>query len=147
MTNTNNIQQLRELVKTLVRNLGILEKSEASCCGITLGQCHAIVEIGSRKTISLNELAEVLNLDNSTMSRTVNNLVNQNLAEREIDPNDRRYVKIKLTKEGESSFQSIEESMTQYFETVLTSIADEKRDQVIESLQLLVKAINNRKCC
>jgi hypothetical protein len=37
---------LRELIRVLVRNLGILEKSDASCCGVTISQCHAIVEIG-----------------------------------------------------------------------------------------------------
>lgn len=32
---------LRELIRILVRDLGILEKSDASCSGISLAQCHA----------------------------------------------------------------------------------------------------------
>jgi DNA-binding MarR family transcriptional regulator len=147
MDNLQNAQKLRGMIKTLVRNLGILEKGEASCCGITLGQCHAIVEIGSAHSISLNDLAELLHLDNSTMSRTVNNLVNQDLAEREIDPNDRRYIKIKLTDQGKEAFQSIEESMNEYFQSILESIPNEKREQVIESLFLLANAVKNNKCC
>jgi len=42
----------RELIRILVRNLDLLEKSDASCCGITTAQCHAIVEIGRQSLIS-----------------------------------------------------------------------------------------------
>lgn len=147
MDDKNHAQQLRELVKLLVRSLGIPEKDEASCCGITLGQCHALVEVGKAKTISLNELADLLNLDSSTMSRTVNNLVNANLLERKMDESDRRYVQIQLTEEGKKIFQAIEESMEAYFHRVLQAIDENKRDQVMESLRLLIVAIEKNKCC
>ena len=91
---------LRELIRVLVRNLGILEKSDSNCCGVTISQCHAIVEVGRVGEISLNELAELLTLDKSTMSRTINNLVEDGLVVRELHPEDRRYITIKLTDEG-----------------------------------------------
>ncbi|MCG0274896.1 MAG: MarR family transcriptional regulator [Thermosediminibacteraceae bacterium] len=138
---------LRELIRILMRNLGVLEKSEASCCGTTLSQCHTIVEIGRAGEISLNELAELLNLDSSTISRSVNNLVKQGLVVRETDPEDRRYVRIKLTKEGYEVYKAVESSMENYFERILTSIPEEKRDKVLESLQLLIDAIRKNKCC
>ncbi len=138
---------LRQLIKILIRNLGILEKSEFSCCGATLGQCHAIVEIGTAGEISLNQLAELLNLDNSTMSRTVNNLVNQGLAERMPDPEDRRYLQIRLTAEGAGVYKTIEESMNSYFYGILGAIPQEKQPQVMESLELLVDALKKIKCC
>ncbi|TYP53756.1 MarR family winged helix-turn-helix transcriptional regulator [Thermosediminibacter litoriperuensis] len=138
---------LRELIRMLVRNLGVLEKSEASCCGTTLSQCHAIVEIGRAGEISLNELAELLNLDNSTISRSVNNLVNQGLVSRETDPEDRRYVRIRLTEEGYGVYRAVESSMEDYFERIFTSIPEEKRGQVLESLQILIEAVRKNKCC
>ena len=100
---------LRELIRILVRNLGILEKGEATCCGTTVSQCHAIVEIGRINEITLNELAILLGLDKSTMSRTINNLVDSGLVIRELHAEDRRYVTIKLTDEGTAVFKSIEE--------------------------------------
>ncbi|SHI68510.1 DNA-binding transcriptional regulator, MarR family [Geosporobacter subterraneus DSM 17957] len=139
--------KIRELVRLFIRNLEILHKSEASCCGITIGQCHAIVEIGRAGSISLNELALLLNLDNSTMSRTVNNLVQQELAEREADPQDRRFVSIRLTEKGGEVFRGIEEEMTIYFNKVFADIPERKRDQVIESLELLLEAVRKNKCC
>ena len=55
-------RELRELVRLLIRHLGMLDKLEAGCCGTSIGQCHALVEIGRAAEISLNELAELLNL-------------------------------------------------------------------------------------
>lgn len=138
---------LRELIRVLVRNLGILEKSESTCCGTTVSQCHAIVEIGRANELSLNELAELLTLDKSTMSRTINSLVESNLAVRELHPEDRRYITIKLSDEGTKVFKSIESSMEQYYKSIFSSIPEEKREQVIESLQLLVDAAKQNKCC
>src|SRR5512133_3813771 len=104
MTNIEKADQLRELIRYLERKFGILEDGELSCCGISMAQCHALVEIGRAGSISLIDLAKLLDLDSSTMSRTVNGLVRNEIVERELDPSDRRYVTIKLTSKGIKSF-------------------------------------------
>ncbi len=144
----NNSVQLREMIRILERKLGVLEEYQVSCCGgITMAQCHALVEIGRAKSISLNELAELLNLESSSMSRTVNNLVNSNLVKRDIDPMDRRYVTISLTVNGSKMFKDIEENMNCYFTKIYDSLPVDKANQVMESLQLLINAIGKNVCC
>ena len=147
MKKANDIENMREIIRYIVQNLGILERSEASCCGTTVAQCHAIVEIGRAEELSLNDLAEILNLDKSTASRTVNNLVNDNLAERELSSEDRRYVRIKLTDEGNKVYKDIEKNMNLYFKNVYKSIPEEKQEQVMESLEILLEALKQNKCC
>ncbi len=143
----NNADVLREIVRLLERKLGILDDLQSSCCGVTFTQCHAIVEIGRAQKISLNDLADLLGLDKSTMSRTINNLVQNDMVTREIDPDDRRYIAIQLTAKGRQSFEEIETGMGEYFEQIYQSLPENKRDQVIESLQLLVRAISDNDCC
>lgn len=138
---------LRELIRILVRNLGILEKSDAACCGVTIAQCHAIVEIGRASEISLNDLAELLTVDKSTISRTINNLVENNLVNRELHPEDRRFITIKLTEQGKVIYKSIEDGMKQYYENIFNHIPVDKREQVLESLKLLTEAVKQNKCC
>lgn len=138
---------LRELIRILVRDLGVLEKSDASCCGVSLAQCHAIVEIGRKEKISLVDLASLLGLDKSTMSRTINNLVESDLVHRDLDMENRRYVIIQLTEKGSSVFRNIEESMDVYYMSIFNSIPENKRSQVLESLQLLKEAVESNKCC
>ncbi len=137
---------LRELIRILIRNLGILEKEDTSCCGVTISQCHAIVEIGRAQEISLNELAKILTVDKSTMSRTINNLVKSELVIREIHPEDRRYVTIKLTDKGMNAFKNVECGMKEYYENIFKAIPEEKREQVLESLKLLTEVVNKNKC-
>ena len=147
LNNQYDSKKLRETVRILERKLGVLGDVHMSCCGVTMTQCHALVEIGRAGNISLNELADLLNLENSTMSRTVNNLVNSDIAKRDIDPLDRRYVTIALTENGTEIFKGIEERMDAYFEEVLHTIPDEKKEQVIESLTILLEALGKNDCC
>ncbi|HBH12421.1 MAG: Transcriptional regulator [Clostridiales bacterium 38_11] len=142
-----NSDQLRELIRILVRNLGILEKNDASCCSVTVGQCHAIVEIGRVGIISLTDLSDLIGVDKSTMSRTINNLVEESLVIRDIDENNRRYVNIQLTDGGKTIFDNIEKTMATYYQGIFDAIPEDKRDQVLESLQILKDAVKKHKCC
>lgn len=147
MENLTGSEKLWEAIRMLERKLGILDDLQSSCCGITFAQCHAIVEIGRAGTLSLNDLADILGLDKSTMSRTINNLVNEGLATRDLDAEDRRFVRIGLTGKGREIFQGIEAALRIYFEKVYDSIPENKREQVIESLDLLFKALIENECC
>ncbi|MGE5604568.1 MAG: MarR family winged helix-turn-helix transcriptional regulator [Bacteroidota bacterium] len=147
MENQTGSKKLRETIRLLERKLGMLDDIQSSCCGVTFGQCHTIVEIGRAGRLSLNDLADLLGLDKSTMSRTINNLVNEGLVIRDLDSEDRRYVKIELTANGKKIYQGIEDRMNSLFNKVYGAIPEEKRDQVTESLQLLINAFIDNECC
>ncbi|WMJ88218.1 MarR family winged helix-turn-helix transcriptional regulator [Anaerocolumna sp. MB42-C2] len=136
-------ETLRELLRILVRNLGILEKSDALCCGVTISQCHAIVEIGRAEKISLIDLAELLELDKSTMSRTINNLVDAEIVKRETNSENRRYISIQLTDKGAAVFKNIEDNMFTYYAGIFNTIPEDKRNQVLDSLQILVQSVRD----
>lgn len=146
MNRLDEQKQLRENMRLLVRKLGVLNDNEMSCCGVTMAQCHAIVEIGRAGSISLSDLANLLNLDNSTMSRTVNNLVNTEYTKRELDQEDRRYVTITLTVKGIELFNRIEYGMNDKYLSIYNCIPEGKRTQVLEVLQLLNDVFKNS-CC
>lgn len=143
MTDTKVADIFREVVKICVRKLGLLQKADASCCGITVAQCHTIVEIDKAGCLSLNELAELLTLDKSTMSRTVDNLVNAGMVTRQVDAADRRYMKITLTAKGSQIVEGINNNMQNYYERVLNLVPQEKRALVIEALPYLLMAVKD----
>lgn len=145
---TKDAVRLRESIRHLERKLGVLEEHSFSCCGLgSLAQCHALVEIGRAGSMSLIELASMLDLDTSTMSRTVEKLVKGKLVRREADENDRRYVRIYLTGEGNKLYTLVEEEMESYYEKVLKEIPADKQKQVVECLELLCNAISIKDCC
>ena len=140
-------KHLREQVRLLERKLGILNENDLTCCGVTMAQCHAIVEIGRAAALSLSDLAVLLDLDNSTTSRTVNNLVTRGLVQRDTAPEDRRYVSISLTSSGIDIFKSIESRMDARFSAVYEKLPENRREQILEALELLLDALGDRNCC
>lgn len=138
---------LREMVRTLIRKLGILERSEAACCDMTLSQCNVIVEVGRASTLSVNQLAEKLGLDKSTVSRSVDKLVADDLLIRKEDQTDRRFNVICLSPAGEKTFTDLESRMNQYFTDLINNIPSHKREQALEGLRALVGALHDSKCC
>lgn len=147
MAISDHSKKLRGLLKELVNNLGVNEKDQIYCCDITLSQCFAILEVGKTEELTLNELAESLNVDKSTASRTVNNLAKSKLLAVETDHLNRRFIKIKLTEAGKELYRRLEQRTDVYFSDLVKSIPEDKLEQVIESLHLLVQATENCDCC
>lgn len=147
MTKQDDSKQLLELVRRFERKIEMIEEVAFSCCNITIAQSNALLEIGRNISISLNDLSKLLNLENSTMSRTVNNLVNNQLVKREIDSLDRRYISISLTEKGYKLYKIIEDNISKYFDKVYQDIPENKRMQVLESLEVLLSVIDVNECC
>lgn len=80
------------------------------------------------------------------MSRTVDSLVNRGLVERLINTDNRRYLKIKLSEEGQASFEKIDVIFDLYLKNIFEFIPENKRAQVTESLEILIKALKNVSC-
>ena len=99
MSQTKFIREFRRDLRVLEREAVRHLEGETSCCGVTLGQCHAILEL-SFSDSSLTALAAALDLDTSTQSRTVDGLVKAGWVERTQDAGDRRAVRLALTAAG-----------------------------------------------
>ncbi len=131
----------RERLRHLERELIELLKEDNICCGITVSQCHILLEIGGKTETSIVDLASVLNLDTSTLSRSIDGLVNIGLVDRQQNPNDRRYVCVSLSKQGTKIFESIEKANNSYFSKIFQLIPENKHDQIIESFFLFFEAM------
>ncbi len=136
------IINLEEKLMILAHKLSWLGKLDASCCGTTIGQCKAMIEISKCDCLTVNKLAECLSLDKSTMSRTVDNLVKQEWVLRQADPVDRRQVNLSLTAAGQEVLEGIRVRNQWYYQQVLNSIPSAKREQLMESLDLLTQALS-----
>jgi DNA-binding MarR family transcriptional regulator len=135
------IRSFREKLRRFEREIGWQLKNDTECCGVTLAQCHILVEIGNTGEMSIVDLAAVLGLDTSTLSRHINGMVNVGLANRVLNPNDRRYVSITLTEQGQKVYRSIEDICNAKYAKIFESIPQEKYQQVLEGFNLLVDAV------
>ncbi|HMK47024.1 MAG TPA: MarR family transcriptional regulator [Methanocella sp.] len=142
MDATDDCSKLMETMRCLERETAILEQDVLKCCGATFAQCNAILGIGDRET-SLNDLAEVLELDKSTASRTVDGLAKAGLVERNVDPGDRRYVRISLTWKGRDAKSEITTGMAGYYRRLYLAIPPGKRKLVQQGLEALIEALGD----
>ena len=134
------IKQFREYTRQLECHLGNMNQSDCCCCGVNTTQCFMIVEIGRKPGISVKELAELLRMDKSGVSRAVEELVQKGFVERNSSREDRRYVALTLLPKGQERFEKIENDMYLKFKAVLEQIPEEKREQVVEALKLYNEA-------
>ena len=93
----NQVKLFRENTRRLEMNLGSINRTDCCCCGVSEAKCFVLVEIGRKANISVKELAEILRLDKSGISRTVEELVRKDYVERKPSKEDRRYVVLNLT--------------------------------------------------
>ncbi len=135
------IRNFRGKLRQLEREIGWQLKADTECCGVTLAQCHIILELGNTGGASVVDLSAILGLDTSTLSRHINGMVNAGLANRVSNPKDRRYVSITLTEQGEKVYRSIEDICNEKYGKIFERIAGEKHEQVLEGFNLLVDAI------
>lgn len=149
MNSTETIE-IREILQHLVRDFGLLQREGSECCGITVQQSHIIYELDKNPRIALIDLADKLSMDTGMLSRQINKLVELEFVSRNPDPNDRRYVILLLTEKGQAKANEISNQMNQYINQILGHIPFDKKDLVIESLQLLLEAMkknNGPGCC
>ena len=144
--NEINSKEFRELIRILERKLGLLNKQDGCCSEVSLAQCHALVEIGRSETISLKELSNILGLDISTMSRTVESLVKKKFVFRSPSKIDRRSIDIQLTDKGLNLFNDIENKMNNEFKNVLEQIPLEDQSTVFNGLNIIIEAFAKRQC-
>lgn len=143
-------KEFREQIRILERRLGLLNKSNNgsfSCCKVTLPQCHALVEIGRAHHISLKNLANILSLDTSTTSRSVDGLVKKGYVTRQESSLDRRSIEITLTPTGQKLFQDIEQKMDNDFAKVFNRIPHEEKENVLKAMNCILNAFDQIPPC
>lgn len=136
----DEVKMLRENTRRLEMYLDRINCSDCCCMGVNTSECFALVEIGRKPGISGKELAGILGLDKSAISRIVEELVKKKHVERKTSETDRRFVVLTLTKGGEAIFRKIEADMDERFAAVLEKIPEKKRKTVIESLKVYCDA-------
>lgn len=139
------IQRLRSLLAGAVRRLGLLERGQLTCCGVTLAQCHALQEVELDAGLSVGELAARLGVDASTASRMVDGLVERGWVARHPVPGNRRAVTLTLTVPGASTVASVHAQADAWAARVWSAIPEAERAAVLPALETLVGALE--RCC
>ncbi|WP_191118179.1 bifunctional helix-turn-helix transcriptional regulator/GNAT family N-acetyltransferase [Vibrio campbellii] len=134
-----NARQLRHYSRQAVRLLGMLDKQ----CGdvaLTPVQAHALGEI-QLKPLTINQLAQQLNVDKSNASRTVTGLIKLGLVESIENPKDKRSQLVALTEQGQQALSQLDQQQNSFFEQLLTQLDDSEQEQLKLGLETYLKGL------
>ncbi len=107
-----------------------------------MAQCHALLEIEEKKETTTVELAGVLDLDKSTLSRTVDGLARLGLIERRPHPTDRRFTLLAPTPAGKKTCEKIHREADDTYLRAFRKIARSRWDEIGRSFEVLATALS-----
>ena len=134
-----NARQLRHYSRQAVRLLGMLDKQ----CGeiaLTPVQAHALGEI-QLQPLTINQLAQRLNVDKSNASRTVAGLNKLELTDSIENPNDKRSQKVTLTTRGQQVLSELDQQQNAFFDNMLEALNEDEQQQLKLGLEVYLKGL------
>ncbi len=100
-----------------------------------------VVFARQKEPLTMGELSEILDVPLSTATRIVDWLVESEYAERSQDAQDRRVVRVALTKAGKELFRAMHAFMQKHLARILEQFTVEERENLIALLQKVVKVL------
>lgn len=98
---TGSIPEIFQLIDTLAKKLTQLQRDKIRVIELTPSQYSVLTLLWERDGRQLNELASACCCSPSTITGVVDTLENKGLVSRELNPNDRRSLLVRLTEQGE----------------------------------------------
>jgi DNA-binding MarR family transcriptional regulator len=136
-----DIRSFRGALRQLER---IVNSQNKRCCPkVSMPQCHVLLQIDIKGKSTITELAKTLDLDISTISRTVDSLVKSKSVDRIEDPDDRRFNSLRLSTEGRKLAAAINFDADEYFSKVIEHIPEKRRLLVLRSFEILIMAFSD----
>lgn len=143
------VDEMGQVIQRLVRVIQLFERDQIKIYGFTTSQCNTLLEIQRAGSLTMNELSEKMNLNTSTMTRVLDNLVRDKYITRDRDEADRRIVVVSLTEAGQEAASKLSSSVNEYYKKIIDNIPVGQVDEVLNSVNILQKAFEkaNPNCC
>ena len=125
-----------EYLHSFVSHMNVIVRQIASKNKLSLSQYFALTNISS-SGISMSELSSILGVDNSTLTRNINILINRELVIKEKSDYDARGYTISLSSKGESVMNSLEGQMEHTLNTFIDGVDPESKQIFIDVLERL----------
>ncbi|WP_291579811.1 MarR family winged helix-turn-helix transcriptional regulator [Clostridium sp. UBA6640] len=127
------------LVQTFNDILKIEQKAlaESVLKDLSITETHTIEAIGMYEVKTMSEVAQSLKITVGTLTTAINKLVKKGYVERNRCEEDRRSVKIKLTRKGKLAYRIHERFHHEMIKASIEGLSQEEEDVLIRSLEKL----------
>lgn len=144
MNQKDDVKQVLRLQDELIHHRAVLDVSPWLDLNMSTPQLKALLLISEEDSIRMRELARKLGGSFSNATVLVDRLVERGLVERMMEPQDRRVVLVRATKEGGLLIEQLVTSWRTLTQALLERLTSEDLETVRKALSILIGAARNR---
>ncbi len=131
---------VRELLQTLIEQVGRLNEAQVCCHAITYSAYRMLRTIQHSGALSLSTLAAALPMSPSGLTRLVDRLEQKQYVRRVADAADARVSYVEILPAGRALLQTIDAEAVQFVERLLAALPAPLQATVVPTLRALVDA-------
>ncbi|UCC73435.1 MAG: MarR family transcriptional regulator [Gemmatimonadota bacterium] len=133
-----------DALSDLIRIYQFRDRDRICCQDVSVTQYYALESVARHGPLTLNELASLLYLDKSTVSRVANAIERKKLLRRRPHEDDRRAVLLDLTEPGRLLYESIRDDIEEREKRLIADFDPDVRAAMIELIGRLAQAAKER---
>lgn len=135
------IEAVRRFNRFYTRRIGVLEEGLLAS-PFTLAQARVLFELGTRKSVTAGELADILGLDPGYLSRILQGFVDSRLIARQRSTEDGRRTKLSLTAKGRQAFQALDRTSRNTVGAMISPLSPIHRKRLLGAMQILQEVLS-----
>ncbi|MFJ8068483.1 MarR family winged helix-turn-helix transcriptional regulator [Peribacillus sp. NPDC096447] len=140
--NKNTIADIRQFNRFYTNILGVLDKHILDT-GYSFTEARVILEIGLMEQCIANNLVDKLEIDRSYMSRIINKLRKDGLVMKENSALDNRTSLIRLTPEGLTLFDQLNERSDEQLVRLFQGLSQNEIKEIHASMMFIQKKLDS----
>jgi DNA-binding MarR family transcriptional regulator len=141
-------RQLQQGIRALVRRFSLAERSDMSCCGMTVAQAATLQALADG-ALRLGELSKRLGITASTLTRNFARLEDRGFLCRIGDPDDGRAQRVALTATGRQATVEVGLQEIEFARSVLECLPPGSVTSTLDGFNQLLSAVRRatESCC
>jgi len=135
-----NLETVNDYLVSVFNDILVIEESElkkSQFKDLSITEMHTIVAIGMYKKKTTTEVAKELSITVGTLTIAINRLVKKEYVERIRSEDDRRVVKLGLTKKGKLLYRVHQHFHREMVKGVLSQMSPEEEQALLKALKNL----------
>jgi DNA-binding MarR family transcriptional regulator len=143
MGTNKTAERLANLTFSLLANCQEKEVRLATIHNLTQAEFRCLRLFGADESVNNKKIAERMNLSPSRLTRIIDGLVEKEYIVREIDSEDRRNMRVMLSKRGKQLVNQLNKAYVQIHNEILQDIDPSQHEPLIIAMQHLLEALEN----
>jgi DNA-binding MarR family transcriptional regulator/GNAT superfamily N-acetyltransferase len=138
------IRDIRDAARRLVRELGFMRSTLAGT-NLHASAVHAVIEIGQGHQVTAADLANILNLEKSSISRMVRKLIDAGEVAEAVSDQDARSKLLSLTEQGRKTLAKINAFAKQQVSRAVGPLSPTARKSISAGLATYARALESKR--